>query len=385
MRKNWFEYLALLIVLTLIFIFSDNYYTLMFLVVVISVPILSFIFLLCTYRRISLSFSDQLDMTDSGEILYVLQNTSCFPAISVLWDVDIENCISKSVTQQSLVGAVKGRGREQIHLKIENVRTGKVNINTTQVRVYDFLGLFFFRITLPEPRSILNYPNALNVQLSISQFEASGDGLQYSQSRAGSDVNEVFSFHEYVDGDEIRNIHWKLSSKTDTLIVRDFGLTLKHPVTLLLELISDDPGKNEKILSTCLDAFVSLSAALLDSGVPHSIAWFDYENDVFRLEEVGDSQELEMYLPEILGVCAYSDRPVAISYYEECLPPGSAVLLYYITSAIVSEVLEFSLHHKVKTIYVGETQGMELDDAIAEQMEIVPVYQDSEIVTELVI
>jgi len=385
MRKNWFEYLMFLTVLILVFIFSDNYYALMFLAAAISVPILSFVLLLFTYWKVSLSFAEQSGVTDGREIMYMLENTSPFPAISVLWDIDMESCISKSVTRQSLMSAVKGRGQEQICLAVENGRTGKVNIYTTQVRVYDFLGLFFFKIKAPEPKSMLNYPQTHNLQLSIHQLEVSEDDVRYSQNRAGADVNEAFSFHEYVAGDAVRNIHWKLSSKTDTLIVRDFGLPQNHPVILLLELISDDPARDEKMLSACFDTFFSISSALLDRGVPHSIAWFDTENDVFRLEEVGDFQELEMYLPEILGICAYGDRPSAIMYYEEYLPPGASVLLYYVTSAITPKILDFSLYQKVKTVYIGEAHKIELDDAVTDQLEIVPVFKDNEIVTELVI
>lgn len=385
MRKNRIEYLALLIVLTLVFIFSDNYYSLMFLAATVSAPVLSYIFLVSTYRQVSLTILEPSGMMDSREIIYVLGNTSAVPAVCVLWDVDLENCLSKNTVHQRLMGSVKGKGCEKIRLKIENTRTGKVNINTTQVRVYDFLGLFSRKITAPDPIGVITYPKALSVQLSNSQFEVSGDGAQYSHNRAGSDVNEVFSFHEYADGDETKNIHWKLSAKTDTLIVRDFGHTLNRPVTLLLELITDAPVRNEETLGVCFDAFVSISSALLSRGVFHSAAWFDHEKGAFRLEEIGDMQGLEMYLPEILGTCAYRDQPNALKYYKEYLAPGASVLLYYVTPTIVTEVLEFSLDHKVKTIHVAQACEPEIEDDEAQQMEIVTVYQAGGVAAELII
>lgn len=45
-------------------------------------------------------------------------------------------------------------------------------------------------------------------------------GEGFRQSRKGSDPGETFENREYVPGDDIRSIHWKLSSKTDQLIIR---------------------------------------------------------------------------------------------------------------------------------------------------------------------
>ena len=41
------------------------------------------------------------------------------------------------------------------------------------------------------------------------------------QNRKGNDPSEIFDIREYVPGDDIRSIHWKLSSKTDTLILKE--------------------------------------------------------------------------------------------------------------------------------------------------------------------
>lgn len=41
-----------------------------------------------------------------------------------------------------------------------------------------------------------------------------------TRSRKGTDASEMFDIRSYVPGDDIRSIHWKLSGKTDELIVR---------------------------------------------------------------------------------------------------------------------------------------------------------------------
>ena len=41
-----------------------------------------------------------------------------------------------------------------------------------------------------------------------------------ADSRRGNDPGEVRAIREYVPGDPVRNIHWKLSEKTDKLLVK---------------------------------------------------------------------------------------------------------------------------------------------------------------------
>ena len=53
------------------------------------------------------------------------------------------------------------------------------------------------------------------------------------QNRKGNDLSEIFDIREYVPGDDIRSIHWKLSSKTDTLILKEASDPSHYNVVIL--------------------------------------------------------------------------------------------------------------------------------------------------------
>lgn len=52
------------------------------------------------------------------------------------------------------------------------------------------------------------------------------------QNRKGSDASEMFDIRDYVPGDDIRTIHWKLSGKTDELIVRQASAPSHYNIAL---------------------------------------------------------------------------------------------------------------------------------------------------------
>lgn len=53
---------------------------------------------------------------------------------------------------------------------------------------------------------------------------------QQTLSKKGYDATEVFELREYQPGDSIRTIHWKLSEKFDTVLVREPSDTSSYDI-----------------------------------------------------------------------------------------------------------------------------------------------------------
>lgn len=63
------------------------------------------------------------------------------------------------------------------------------------------------------------------MQLSFSdRSSVELDSDEYSMRHPGDDPSETFALREYVPGDRVRSIHWKLTEKTGEVIVRQLGL-----------------------------------------------------------------------------------------------------------------------------------------------------------------
>ena len=57
--------------------------------------------------------------------------------------------------------------------------------------------------------------------LEVSNIE--DDDSSNSVIKKGDDRSEIYGIREYADGDTVRNIHWKLTSSQNRLMVKEFG------------------------------------------------------------------------------------------------------------------------------------------------------------------
>lgn len=123
---------------------------------------------------------------------------------------------------------------EEYEVASSNRLCGAIKISCEQIWVLDILNLFKVRAgKCRETRSIV-YPRKLNLLVGLSRTTVGApksEGLM--QNRKGNDPSEMFDIREYVPGDDIRSIHWKLSSKTDSLILRQASDPSHYNVVLL--------------------------------------------------------------------------------------------------------------------------------------------------------
>ena len=74
----------------------------------------------------------------------------------------------------------------------------------------------------------------------------------YSTQKPGSDPSETFGLREYMPGDSLHSVHWKLSAKSGQWMVRQCSAPLSHSIVLLIEFFKpSDPSSTP--LDTLLD------------------------------------------------------------------------------------------------------------------------------------
>lgn len=152
---------------------------------------------------------------------------------------------------------------------------GTLEVGFEELYLYDPFGLLRRKAACEVPRTVQIFPQMFPMEAALAEDGAwSIEGDRYSTVKPGSDPSETFQIREYIPGDSIRQIHWKLSEKTDHTMVRELGLPVAGKVLLLLETTLlpgcrvDGAG-----IDAMLDVFVSLSHALTEDGVPHCAGW----------------------------------------------------------------------------------------------------------------
>ena len=127
--------------------------------------------------------------------------------------------------------------------------------------------LFLPRVTLTENTTVIT------------------DGELYSQTKPGSDPSETFGIREYFPGDPIRQIHWKLSQKSDTLLLRELGLPVVNWTLLVFRnVLAENETVSPEKADAMAEVFLSVSHALVNDGLAHTAAFA--EHGQYTLTEV---------------------------------------------------------------------------------------------------
>lgn len=171
-----------------------------------------------------------------------------------------------------------------------------------RVRIYDWTGWFYLTIYTKQTAAahLLPQVSELPLQLSGAVRNFFGEAEVYDDLRGGTDTSEVFQIRPYAPGDRLQNIHWKLSAKSEELMVREHSLPKGCAIVLLL-----GARRMEKLSHRRRDLFLQIAAAisfaLTDAGCPHIVSWYDdVRQDLVRMrvdDEESFYEWLLLYLP----------------------------------------------------------------------------------------
>ena len=211
------------------------------------------------------------------------------------------------------------RGSAELPLDVQLDHCGVCTLRLEGRRL-DALGLFSRALpTLAEASvAVLPQPRAVQVDL-IQEGEIPQDALKWSAQRPGYDPSETLRIRDYVPGDSLRQIYWKLSEKTGRLLVRDLGLPVSERVLLLFETGRLEPAPDPAALDGLAALFVSASLSLLSQQIPHTLAWCAEDGGIC-MAEAADPAQTGAALASMLAVpCGKGPRSA-----PEALLHGSA-------------------------------------------------------------
>lgn len=114
---------------------------------------------------------------------------------------------------------------------------GQMRLSLSEVSVMDALGLFRIKINENASAATVVYPRDTALEIRLSQNStgsSSSEGI--SQNRRGNDPTEIYDLRDYIAGDDMRTIHWKLSQKLDRLTVKESSDNPHYDVLLMPDI-----------------------------------------------------------------------------------------------------------------------------------------------------
>lgn len=143
------------------------------------------------------------------------------------------------------------------------------------------------------------------------------DSETYSQFRKGQDYSEIFQIREYVPGDNIKHIHWKLSGKTDDLMVKDASFPLDKSIMIVMDKSIPDGTCSPEWAEALASITVSVARSLSDEGMNYQLVWNDPELSTCEVREIQFESDLAEYIPPLLtGPVVKSGKNCGDVYFQ---------------------------------------------------------------------
>lgn len=276
MWKHRIWYLAVVIAAFTAYIAADRREPLVFLCILVVTPFFSMILQWTAMRgiRAECDVPGTCRMGQEVSVCFKLYRKSRMPLGAVRMQVVLENVLYGD----QKTAEVWFQPNEQENMRFvyffKAADCGNVKIHVPVIECEDLLGLFSFRRSAGISEETLIYPPEIQMNTELLQKpESKSFGEMYDQQRKGQDVSEISGLREYVPGDSMNSIHWKLSGKMDQLIVREFGKP-SHYNTLILYEMMKKSGEMEIPNShnnAVLALTVSLSFSMLKLNLEHNV------------------------------------------------------------------------------------------------------------------
>lgn len=162
--------------------------------------------------------------------------------------------------------------QKEYHMEIPMKCCGQIDFETESIQVQDLFRLFCVNIQNAAKADCICYPRQMNLLVEQSKrITGTPENEGIMQNRKGNDPSEMFDIREYVPGDDIRSIHWKLSSKTDALILREPSNPSHYRVAVLADYgleqwERDDREEKEQEWNTIIAAGTAICRGLIEKG-----------------------------------------------------------------------------------------------------------------------
>ncbi len=338
MLKNRIIYAGLFLLLLLFNLYLNNVYSLLLLLAAVVIPTLSILFCYLSKDGVSMDLQDSKEFESTGVAAFhgTLQNKSKFPAPSIRGRLSVQNGLTGTLVEKGLRASIAGKGKKTLSFQVDDPEIGMLYATVTSLTTQDIFGLVSYPVEHVMTAELLVSPPDIPSEIIMAEaLETTGESIRYSEQEKGSDISELFDVREYAPGDDIRAIHWKLTAKQETPILREFSQPLNYSVVLLVELAEASP----KALQACVTYASSISKGLLEAGVLHTIAWFDRGVEEFCDFNITNSEEQQLAELRLASSCYHEMEHASLSRFLESGGVDPTSTLLYLTTRLSSDTI----------------------------------------------
>lgn len=249
-----------------------------------------------------------------------LENRCILPLVNCRICLRTGNVFIGQAVENDLVVPVRPYGAVVVEYPLRSAYVGKVEITAEKLVLEDLLFFHSVTIAVSDTKSVYVVPEGnMDEEFSLNAFERGMNEVEESKLK-GSDFSDVSQVREYVPGDAMKNIHWKLSAKKDVLMVKE-RLQMSSRKLLVVLSLEREP---EADADQTIERLYAFGCFMIQNRVPVTLYWWSEKFGELRRETAESAEEWLQVMIHVFYTRAGS------AYVEEkfrSLCPGQGYVL----------------------------------------------------------
>lgn len=323
-----FVFLMLLIISAFFYILYIPDFALVLLILFIALPVIMFIADIILKHSITTEISvrdTNVPKNQPFPVQICITNKSFIPVGRAEAHIEYYNVFSNQISSFYLTLPIQPRNSQRITFQLSSKFCGIIKIRTVNIKISDPIRLFTFRTAKNIRTEVAVIPEIHEIEGTVTTADrVNEESCVFSEHKSGDDPSEVFNLREYNPGDRLNRIHWKLSSKRDDFIVKEYSLPVDVPSAIFLNLkCYEDSEFTLPVFDTLVETFFSVSQLMIENERTHKVIFYSGKQKQFVEKVISSADDLAEVIREI--IVSFNDNLY-------CLTPD----VYMIENSVIS-------------------------------------------------
>lgn len=282
-----------------------------------------------------------------------VENSSYIPTPAVVAELECPASLVSDIPSQVCEINVLPRSSQTASVSFTAKLWYPTEIKVKNIYIKDYTGLIKYPLNIAVPDievdiipDVAELPSAGELIKAVNEASLGEDNEESTDVRAlGFTGVPGFEYREYVPGDPIKRINWKLSCRKSSLMVRldDQIASSKH--TFILDRVNSggDPACGE----ICGETMLGTVSAVIASGFTADLLYYKNGWQYMQLESEGDIEQLRLALAGYrFTEDTFPERVPYDAMNEQGIKKSASVIFF---SPCFDRELSGKIHSDVKT------------------------------------
>ena len=298
--------------------FLRNHFLMLVLTILVVAPVLDLLGLFFAYRGISIElYAPEKDVSrfEIGFLRIRLKNHSLMVSYDTCVKLDAENVFYSDKSGAVISLPVSARNVYEKFIPIKYSMNGIYKYTITTMTIRDLLGFVSLKKKVDTSAEVHVFPEGnFNAELDMTDMSR---GYTESEEtiKKGHDFSDVSDVREYIPGDKLMSIHWKLSAKRDILMVKDRVSMSDQQMVILTELSGDDES---------VDAVITFAYGLVERFIREQtyvrLLWWNEGGFQFEERQIMNRDDLREAYVDMYYATIYPDAEKTKGYMRSIRP-----------------------------------------------------------------